>query len=66
MGALEIVIMSLLALLLFSTGWLVRISQVLIGLLMNFGRSVLTNFLEDTIKEDPLKQPNTKKKSKKT
>ncbi len=61
MGVLEIVIVSLLGLLLASTGWLVRISQILVGVLMNFGRSVLANFLEDTIK-----QPEAKKKSKRT
>ena len=61
MGVLEIVILSLLSLLLFSTGWLVRIFQILVGQLMNFGRSVLANFLEDQIK-----QPDTKKKSKRT
>jgi|TARA_Y100000310_G_C20347302_1_gene652598 uncharacterized membrane protein len=66
MGVLEIVILSLVGLFLFSTGWLVRISQILIGVLMNFGRSVLTNFVEDTIKEDPTKQPANKKKSKRT
>ncbi len=51
MGVLEIVILSLLALLLFSTGWLFRISQIVVGVLMNFGRSVLANFFEDTIKQ---------------
>ncbi len=61
MGILEIVILSLLALLLFSTGWLFKISQILVGVLMKFGRSVLTNFLDDQIK-----QPDTKKKSKRT
>ena len=61
MGVLEIVILSLLGLLLFSTGWLFRISQILVGQFMNFGRSVLANLLEDQIK-----QPDTKKKSKRT
>jgi hypothetical protein len=61
MGVLEIVILSLLGLLLFSTGWLVRIFQILVGQLMNFGRSVLANFFEDQIKP-----PDTKKKSKRT
>jgi hypothetical protein len=59
MGPLEIVILSLLALLLLSTGWLFRIFQMLAGMLMKFGRSVLTNFAEDA-----LKRPETKKKSK--
>lgn len=61
MGVLEIVILSLLGLLLFSTGWLFRIFQMLVGSLMTFGRSLLTNFAEDAIK-----QPKTKKKSKRT
>ena len=61
MGVLEIVILSLLSLFLFSTGWLVRISQILIGQFMNFGRSVLANFLDDT-----MKPPDNKKKSKRT
>ncbi len=61
MGPLEIVILSLLALLLLSTGWLFRIFQILAGVLMNFGRSVLANFFEDAIQ-----QPDSKKKSKKS
>jgi hypothetical protein len=61
MGVLEIVILSLLGLLLFSTGWLFRIFQILSGASMNFGRSVLANFAEDA-----LKQPKPKKKSKKS
>jgi hypothetical protein len=59
MGVLEIVILSLLGLFLFSTGWLFRIAQILVGVSINFGRSVLANFFKDTIK-----QPTTKKKSK--
>lgn len=61
MGLLETVILSLLALLLFSTGWLFRISQILVGVLMKCGRSVLANFFEDTIK-----RPGAKKKSRRT
>ncbi len=61
MGVLEIVILSLLALLLFSTGWLLRISQILVGVVMKFGRSLLANSFEDQIKK-----PSTKKKSKRT
>ncbi len=61
MGVLEIVILSLLGLILFSTGWLLRISQILVGVVMKFGRSLLTDFFEDQIK-----QPDTKKKSKRT
>ncbi len=61
MGILEIVILSLLVLLLSSTGWLLRMFQILVGVVMKFGRSVLANILEDQIK-----QPDTKKKSKRT
>ncbi len=61
MGVLEIVILSLLGLLLLSTGWLFRIFQMLVGSLMTFGRSLLANFAEDA-----LKQPKNKKKSKRT
>jgi hypothetical protein len=61
MGPLEIVILSLIGLLLLSTGWLFRIVQTLIGVLMNFGRSVLANTVEDV-----LKQPKSKKKSKRS
>jgi hypothetical protein len=58
MGVLEIVILSLLALLLSSTGWLIRIFQILVGVSIKFGRSLLTNFFVDQIK-----QPDTEKKS---
>jgi Sec-independent protein translocase protein TatA len=61
MGPLEIVILSLIGLLLLSTGWLFRIVQTLIGVLMNFGRSILANTVEDA-----LKQPKSKKKSKRS
>ena len=60
-GPLEIVILSLLGLLLLSTGWLFRIFQMLVGVVMNFGRSLLANTVEDA-----LKQPKTKKKSKRS
>ena len=61
MGPLEIVILSLLGLLILSTGWLFRIFQTLVGIVMNRGKSVLSN-----IAEDALRQPKTKKKSKRT
>ena len=60
MGILEIVILALVALLLFSIGWFAGIVQLLIKTFMNKGRA----FLQDSI-EDRLKQPKTKKKSKK-
>ena len=59
MGILEIVILALVALLLFSIGWFAGIVQLLIKTFMNKGRA----FLQDSI-EDRLKQPKTKKKSK--
>jgi len=61
MGLLEIVILGLIFLLLYSTGWLFRIIQLLVGVLMNIGRSVLENFIQDQVK-----QPGFKKKYKKS
>ena len=61
MGLLEIVILGLVFLLLYSTGWLFRIFQLLVGVLMNIGRSVLDNFIQDQVK-----QPEVKKKHKKS
>ena len=60
MYILEIVILFLLFLLLYSTGWLVRIFQMLISRLLDFGRLVLENFLKEQIE-----RPEVKKKSKK-
>ena len=61
MGLLEIVILGLVFLLLYSTGWLFRVFQLLVGVLMNIGRSVLDNFIQDQVK-----QPEVKKKYKKS
>jgi hypothetical protein len=61
MGILEIVILSLVVLLLFSIGWFAGIAQLLIKTFMDKGRA----FLQDSI-EDRLEQPETKKKSKKS
>ena len=61
MGLLEIVILGLVFLLLYSTGWLFKIFQLLVGVLMNIGRSVLDNFIQDQVK-----QPEVKKKYKKS
>ena len=61
MYILEIVIVFLVLLLLYSTGWLVRIFQILFARLMDFGRA----FLKDIIKEQ-IEKPEVKKKSKRS
>lgn len=61
MGLLEIVILGLVFLLFYSTGWLFKIFQLLVGVLTNFGRSVLDNFIQDQVK-----QPEVKKEYKKS
>jgi len=59
MYILEIVILILLFMILYSTGWLVRIFQILTSRLSDFGRLVLDNFLREQIEK-----PEAKKKSK--
>jgi hypothetical protein len=59
MYILEIAIVSLLILLLYSTGWLIRVFQILLARLMDFGRAVLNNFIKEQIEK-----PVVKKKSK--
>jgi hypothetical protein len=59
MYILEFVIVFLVVLLLYSTGWLVRVFQILLARLTNFGRA----FLKDIIKEQ-IEDPEEKKKSK--
>lgn len=59
MYILEFVIVFLVVLLLYSTGWLVRIFQILLARLTDFGRA----FLKDIIKEQ-IEDPEEKKKSK--
>jgi hypothetical protein len=61
MYVLEIVILILLFLLLYSTGWLFRIFQILIGILMDFGRSIVENSIRDQIE-----RPEVKKRSKRS
>ncbi len=61
MGLLEIVILGLVFLLLYSAGWLFRILQLLVSVLMNIGRSVLKNFIQDQAK-----RPGIKRKYKKS
>ena len=61
MYILEIVILFLVVLLLYSTGWLVRIFQILLARLVDFGRA----FLESLIK-DQIERPEVKKRSKKS
>ena len=59
MYILEIIIVFLILLLLYSTGWLVKITQLLIARLMNFGRASI----ESVIREQTDK-PEAKKKLK--
>jgi len=59
MYALEIVIIFLLLLLLYSTGWLVRIFQILLARILNFSRAFLENFLKEQI-EKPVAKKKTK------
>jgi hypothetical protein len=61
MYILEFVIVFLVVLLLYSTGWLVRIFQILLARLSDFGRA----FLKDIIKEQ-IEDPEEKKKSKRS
>ena len=61
MYILEIVIVFLVLLQLYSTGWLVRVFQILLARLMDFGRA----FLKDIIKEQ-IEKPEVKKKSKRS
>jgi len=61
MYILEIAIVFLLILLLYSTGWLVRIFQIFISRLMNFGRAFLENLIKDQIE-----RPEVKKRSKRS
>ena len=60
MYILEIVILLLVILLLYSTGWLVRIFQILLTRLADFGRVFLENLIKDQIEK-----PEAKKRSKK-
>lgn len=59
MYILEFVIVFLVVLLLYRTGWFVRIFQILLARLTDFGRA----FLKDIIKEQ-IEDPEAKKKSK--
>ena len=61
MYILEFVIVFLVVLLLYSTGWLVRVFQILAAKFMDFGKA----FLKDIIKEQ-IEDPEEKKKSKRT
>lgn len=56
MYVLEIVILFLVFLLLYSTGWLVRILQILLDMLMKFVSSVIDNFIKDQIKRPEAKK----------
>ena len=65
MYILEFVIVFLVVLLLYSTGWLVRVFQILLARLSDFGRAFLKDIIKDTIIED-IEDPEAKKKSKKS
>ena len=60
MYILEITIVFLLLLLLYSTGWLVRVFQILFARLLDFARAVVESFIKDEIEK-----PVVKKRSKK-
>jgi hypothetical protein len=59
MYILEITIVFLLLLLLYSTGWLVRVFQILLARLLDFARAVVESFIKDEIEK-----PVVKKRSK--
>ena len=60
MYILEITIVFLLLLLLYSTGWLVRVFQILFARLLDFARAVVESLIKDEIEK-----PVVKKRSKK-
>jgi len=60
MYALEIIILFLVFLLLYSTGWLVRIFQILLARLPDFDRALLENFIEDQIERPEVKKRKNK------
>jgi len=62
MYILEIVILFLVILLLYSTGWLVRIFQILLARLVDFGRAFLESFIEDKIEGSEVKKKPKKLK----
>ena len=61
MYILEIVIVGLALMLLYSTGWLVRIFQILLARLTDFGRVFLKNIIKELNEK-----PEDKKKSKRS
>ena len=61
MYILEIVIVFLAILLLYSTGWLVRIFQLLFARLTDFSKAFLKNLVREQIEK-----PKTKKKVKRS
>ena len=56
MYILEIVILFLVILLLYSTGWLVRIFHILLSRLAYFGRAFLENIIKDQIEKPEVKK----------
>jgi hypothetical protein len=61
MYILEIVIVFLVLLLLYSTGWFVRIIQLLVARFLDFGRA----FIESIIRQQ-IEKPEVKKKPKRS
>jgi hypothetical protein len=61
MYILEIVIVGLALMLLYSTGWLVRIFQILLARLTDFGRVLLENIIKELNEK-----PEVKKKLKRS
>ena len=61
MPILEFVIVGLVLLLLYSTGWLYRIFQLIISRLVDFGRAFLTALIREQL-EEPEERKRTKKK----
>ncbi|UCE98035.1 MAG: hypothetical protein JSV74_01525 [Dehalococcoidia bacterium] len=61
MYILEIVIVFLILLLLYSTGWLVRIIQLLVARFLDFGRALIESIIREQIEK-----PEVKKKPKRS
>jgi hypothetical protein len=60
MYILEIVIVFLVLLLFYSTGWLVRIFQILLARLMDFGRAFLESLIKEQIENSEVKKKKSK------
>ena len=65
MFILETVIIGLVLLLLYGSGWLYKILQLLIGMLLNFGKSLMSAFIQDQL-EPPKERKKAREKTNKT